>query len=189
MVRAVWPLCFYAIIFINCPVNWTIFFVLGVVLAHLNVIPTVATMAPSALRGITGALRKMAAPDTASYHCTSHKFLQDSTAARGWPALVLQSSHCLGSKQSPFSSAGRFPQTLGRAALGSFVPLSLRLNLSPMCWTYPIQNKSWGSWRATAQVFTRLIGSAFYRDIFMNTSGMRKGKKMAISFFFSFSER
>lgn len=29
MVREIWPLCFYAIIFINCPVNWTIFFVSG----------------------------------------------------------------------------------------------------------------------------------------------------------------
>lgn len=154
-------MCFYAIIFINCPVNWTVFFVLGVVLAHLNMIPRVATMALSALRSITGALRKMAAPDTASYHCTSHELLHDSTTAWRWPALVLQPSLCLGSKQSPFSSVGRFPQTLGGAALGSFIPLSLSLNLSSMCWTYPIQNKSWGSWGATAQVFTRPIGSAF----------------------------
>lgn len=48
------------------------FFVLGVVLAHLNVIPTVATMVISAQIGISGAMRKMTAPDTASCHCTSH---------------------------------------------------------------------------------------------------------------------
>jgi len=45
---------------------------LGVVLTHLNVIPTVATMAASAQTGISGAMRKMAAPSTASCHCTSH---------------------------------------------------------------------------------------------------------------------
>lgn len=58
------------------------FFVLGV-LAHLNVIPTVATMAFSAQIGISGAMRKMTAPDTASCHCTSHEFLQAKMIARG----------------------------------------------------------------------------------------------------------
>lgn len=38
------------------------FFVLGVVLAHFNVIPTVATMAISAQIGISGARRKGTAP-------------------------------------------------------------------------------------------------------------------------------
>lgn len=114
MVREIWPLCFYAIIFINCPVNWTIFFVLGFVLAHFNVIPTVATMAISAPTGISGAMRKMAAPGTASCHCTSHESLQDRLPAGGQPALTLYCCHCLGPTQSR-SACRKIPTDFNRS--------------------------------------------------------------------------
>lgn len=75
---------------------------------------------------------------------------------------------------------GRFPQTSRGAALGPLIPLSLSLNLSPMCWTYPIQNKSWGSW-AAAHVFIRPIGSAYidiYTVMYLWTGVECEGKKI-----------
>lgn len=87
--------------------------------------------------------------------------------------------HCLGLKRSPFGSVGRFPQISRRAALGPLIPLSLSLNLSSTCWTYPIQTKSWGRWGVLAHVFTRPTWSAYYiqRCLYEHEQNVREKNK------------
>lgn len=171
MVREIGPLCFYAIIFINCPVNWTIFLVLGFVLAHFSVIPTAATMAVSAPTGVSGAMRKwlllvqrlVIAPHVNL--CKTGCQQEDSQHEHCTAAIVWALHEAV-------QLVGRIPQTSRGAALGPLMPLSLSLNSSPMCWRHPIQNKSWGEGEVSAHGCTRPVGSAYLcSDVLVNRSG------------------
>lgn len=73
----------------------------------------------------------------ASCHCSSQECLQ---SRRHKDSQTNTGSLCC-PKQNLCSSMSRCSQTSRGAAPGPLVPLSLSLNLSPVCWTQPIPNK------------------------------------------------